>query len=305
MKTSIIGVGHVGATLAYTLVLKGLTNELVLVDKNLEKATSDAYDLNHSLAFTDHVMQIHAGDMDATSNSDVIVVTLSIPWDPSFKTRNDLAPGNIQLLNDILPNLKRLSPNAVYLIITNPVDVITYYAIRNADLDPKKVLGIGTLIDSARFRKYLSDHKSIHPDDIRAYILGEHGESQFTALSISYAGGEHIKEEAYAAEAFINSTHSAYEIVKGKGYTNFGIAMATSLVMETIYLDNNRTVPVSTLVDGLWGVEGVCLSLPAIIGRNGIVRTIIPDLNAKEIISFKKSADIVKNVIKNADNSKN
>lgn len=297
MKTSIIGIGHVGATLAYTLVLKGLTNELVLVDKNLQKATSDAYDLIHSLAFTDHVMHIKAGKTADTKNSDVIVITLSVPWNPSFKSRNDLAPGNIQLLRSILPDLKSLSPEAVYLIITNPVDVITYYAIQIFGLDPKKVLGIGTLIDSARFRKYLSDHKGIHPDDIRAYILGEHGESQFTALSISYAGGEHIKEEAESAEAFINSTHSAYEIVKGKGYTNFGIAVATSLVMESIYLDNNRTIPVSTMVNDQWGVKDVCLSLPAIIGRKGIVRTIIPDLNEQEIESFKKSADIVKNII--------
>jgi len=297
MKTSIIGVGHVGSTLAYTLVLKGLTNELVLVDRNLEKATSDAYDLIHSLAFTDHVMNIKAGNMDATKNSDVIVITLSVPWNSSFKTRNDLAPGNINLLKKVLPDLKRLSPEAVYLIITNPVDVITYYAIQVAGLNPDKVLGIGTLIDSARFRKYLSDHKGIHPDDIRAYILGEHGESQFTALSISYAGGEHIKEEAEAAEAFINSTHSAYEIVKGKGYTNFGIAIATSLVMESIYLDNNRTIPVSTLVNGQWGINDVCLSLPAIIGRKGIVRTITPDLNDNEVSSFKRSAEIVKKII--------
>ncbi len=300
MKTSIIGVGHVGATLAYTLVLKGLTNELILVDQNQQKATSDAYDLIHSLAFTDHVMHIKAGEIEATENSDVIVLTLSVPWNPSYKTRNDLAPGNIKLYKQILPQLKQLSPDAVYVIVTNPVDVITYYAIKEVGLMPSKVLGIGTLIDSARFRKYLSDHKNIHPDDIRAYILGEHGESQFTALSISYAGGEHIKEEAEAAEAFINSSHSAYEIVKGKGYTNFGIAMATSLVMESIYLDNNRTVPISTLVDNFWGVSDVCLSIPAIIGRKGIVRTIVPDLNSNEIDLFTKSAGIVKDIIKKA-----
>lgn len=300
MKTSIIGIGHVGSTLAYTLVIKGLTNELVLVDRNIDKATSDAYDLIHSLAFTDHLMHIKAGDIEATKDSDVIILTLSVPWDSSYKTRNDLAPGNIELLQQILPELKRRSPEAVYLIITNPVDVITYYAIQIAGLRPEKVLGIGTLIDSARFRQYLSNNKGIHPDDIRAYILGEHGESQFTALSISYAGGEHIKEEAEAAEAFITSTHSAYEIVKGKGYTNFGIAMATSLVMESIYLDNNRTIPVSTLVDGQWGINDVCLSLPAIIGRKGIVRTITPDLNPEEIDSFKKSADIVKMIIEKA-----
>jgi len=299
MKTSIIGVGHVGATLAYTLVLKGLTNELVLVDKNLEKATSDAYDLIHSLAFTDHVMQIRAADMASTKDSDVVVMTLSVPWDSSYKTRNDLAPGNVKLYKQILPELKQLSPNAVFLIVTNPVDVVTYYAIKELGLAPSKVLGIGTLIDSARFRKYLSDHKNIHPDDIRAYILGEHGESQFTALSISYAGGEHIKEEAEAAEAFINSSQSAYDIVKGKGYTNFGIAMATSLVMESIYLDANRTIPISTLVENLWGVNDVCLSVPAIIGRGGIVRTIEPDLNQKEIDSFIRSANIVKEIIRN------
>ena len=240
MKTSIIGVGNVGATLAYTLVLKGLTNELVLVDHSKKKATSDAYDLIHSLAFTEHVIDIKAGDYKDTKDSEVVVLTLSVPWQPDFTSRLDLAPGNLKLTREVLPELIKYSPNAVYIIITNPVDVITYYALQISKLPPEKLFGIGTLIDSARYRKYLSDLKGIHPDDIRAYILGEHGDSQFSALSIAYAGGEHIKEEAVAAEAFINSTHSAFEIVKGKGYTNFGISMATSLVLESIYLDNNR-----------------------------------------------------------------
>lgn len=298
MKTSIIGMGNVGSTVAYTLVLKGLTNELVLVDRTREKAVSDSYDLIHSLAFTEHVIKIKAGDYEDAAHSDVIIITLSVPWQERFKNRNDLAPGNIDLMKEVIPKLVQYAPDACFVIISNPVDVITYFAMRIGKLPPEKVFGIGTLIDSARFRKYLSDQKAIHPDDIRAYILGEHGESQFAALSIAYAGGEHIKEEGEAAEAFINSSHSAYEIVKGKGYTNFGISMATALVLESIYLDNYRTMPLSILANDIYGEKDVCLSIPAVLGRNGIIRTITPDLNESEVVAFKKSAQIVRAEIK-------
>ncbi|MGK7397620.1 MAG: malate dehydrogenase [Candidatus Cyclobacteriaceae bacterium M3_2C_046] len=293
MKVSIIGLGNVGATIAYTLVLKGLVQELVLVNKEKEKARSDAFDLIHTLAFTEHTILIKAGDYEDIAGSDIVILTLSVPWQSHFTSRSDLTPGNINLFKEVLPQIVKYAPQALFMVITNPVDVMTYFTLKITGLEDHQVFGIGTLIDSARYRKYLSDLKGIHPDDIRAYILGEHGDSQFAALSIAYAGGEKIKEEAVAAEAFISSTYSAYEIVKGKGYTNFGISMAASLMIETIFLNNNRTIPVSTLIHDFWGISDVCVSVPAVIGRNGIVRWIKPDLNDAEIAAFQRSAQIV------------
>lgn len=297
MKVSMIGLGHVGATLAYTIVMKGLANELVLINRNIDKARSDAQDLIHSLAFTPHRMDIYAGGMGDAKGSDVVILCVSVPWQPSYNSRFDLAPGNVKLFKELLPSLVSSCPDATFIIITNPVDVMTYCMLKITGLPAHRVMGVGTLIDSARFREYLSQEKGVHPDDIRAYVLGEHGDSQFPALSIAYAGGEHIANKIDSEEVFRQAAFSGQEIMKGKGYSNFAVSMATALIVESIFMDSLRTIPVSTLIDGYLGESDVCLSVPAIIGSKGIVRVLKPELNDEEQQAFHVCAGLIREQI--------
>lgn len=298
MKIAILGVGHVGATIAYTLVMQEIGEELFLVNRNLQKAQSDAIDLRHSQAFTEKSMPISAVSLESPPFADLYILCLSVPYESHFKSRFELAPGNVALYQDLIPKLKNQNPEAIYLVVTNPVDVMCYFCLEMGQLAPDKVMGVGTLIDSARFRKSLSEHKGIHPDDIRAYILGEHGDTQFHALSIAYAGGESITDEEESASLIQKSASMGYKIVKGKGYSNFAVSMATALVVESIYLDNKRTIPVSTLINHYLGQNEVCLSLPAVIGRNGIDRVLHPQLSTAEQEAFRHSAAAVKKVIR-------
>lgn len=298
MKIAIVGMGHVGSTIAYTLVIKGVGEELILINRNLQKAKSHAIDLRHSMAFTEKSIKITAAPLDDPPAADLYVFCLSVPYEAQFKSRFDMAPGNYQLFHAIVPKLKASNEEGVFFIATNPVDVMTYYTLEISGLNKNQVMGIGTLIDSARLRKSLSEQKGIHPDDIRAYILGEHGNSQFHALSIAYAGGEVITDEEESASLIRESAISGYEIVKGKGYSNFAIAMATALLIESIHLDNMRTIPVSTLINCYLCENEVGLSLPAVIGRSGIQRVLHPMLSEQEHESFKYSAQVVRKVIK-------
>lgn len=168
MKVSIIGTGHVGATVAFSLVVKGLCDDLVLVNRTHRKAEGEAADLQHAAAFVSRAINVTAGDLDATAGSDVIVFSVSAPADVNFRDRSLLATGNAKLLREWIPQLAERSPDCVLIMVTNPVDVMTYLALQLCDLPPERVIGTGTLIDSARFRSYLSDHLQIHPDDIRA-----------------------------------------------------------------------------------------------------------------------------------------
>ena len=293
MKISIIGIGHVGSTLAYTLMLKDLANELVLIDQSLTKSVSDAQDLTHALTFTDHIIPISGGELDDSKDSDIIIITASVPWQAGFTSRFDLGPGNVRMYKEILPKLSTLSPSAILIIISNPLDIMTFFALKYSGFSSKKVLGVGTLIDSARFRKILSENYHIHPDDIRAYILGEHGDTQFPAISAAYSGGVKIRETEKIEQLLQASESSAYNIVKGKGYTNYAISMATSLVVESIVKNENRTMPISTLIDGFLGIYDVCLSIPVVVGREGITQTLEIALNEKEQKQFHKSAELV------------
>lgn len=296
MKISIIGTGKVGSTLAFSLVVKGLANELVLVNRRLEIAQAEALDLVHAAAFTAEPVQIIAGDYAATENSDLVAICASVPPKPGESlSRTNLAKANAELFaKEIIPQVVRYNPDAVLLVISNPVDSMTYWAWKLSGFPPSRVMGTGTLIDSARYRSLLSAEIGIHPDDIRAYILGEHGDTQFPALSIALTGGQRIDQTARTQQLFEQTVQSGYEIVRRKGYTNYAIALASTLIIESVGHDLRRTIPVSTLVDGYQGVRDVCLSVPAIIGRAGVLRQLQPKLSEEEGEAFRRSAEAVR-----------
>ncbi len=298
MKVSIIGTGRVGATLAYTLTIRGLADELVLVDRRAELSEGEALDLTHAEAFTGHPVLIRAGGIADTEGSDLVVLACSAPWQDHFTSRMDLADDNVRLLSEVVPPLVERSPAACLLVITNPVDVMTFHALRISGLGPRRVFGAGTLIDSARFRAMLSAEVGIHPDDLRAYILGEHGETQFPVLSLAQAGGESLQENEAARRLAGQLARSGFEVVDRKGYTNYAVSMAAALVVEAVAWDTRRTMPLSVLVDGYLGVSGVCLSMPVVVGRRGITRILHPRFSEEEAVAFRRSAQVVAEAIR-------
>lgn len=301
MKITLMGMGRVGSTLAYTLVSRGLGEELVLVDQNRKAAEGEALDLTHMEAFTGHPTAVRAGSIEDTAGSEVIVMTCSVPWSSRYKSRFDIGADNRRMFEEIIPPLVKGSPNAKILVVSNPVDVMTYHALKLSGLGPRRVFGTGTLIDSARFRTLLSGQLGIHPDDVRAYILGEHGESQFPVFSSAVAGGTRIAENAVTDEAFSQACRAGWEVVNRKGHTNFAVSMAVALVVEAIAWDTRRTMPLSVLVEGYLGISDICLSLPVVMGRDGIVRVLEPDLGPEEKAAMLKSAETVREAIRTSN----
>jgi len=294
MQIALVGMGRVGSTLAYTLLLRGLAEKLVLVDRDREVAEGEALDLVHVEAFTGHPAEVVAGEVADTAGSDIIILTCSVPWNPDYTSRADMGRDNLSLFKELVPPLAEKSPDAKFLVITNPVDIMTYYTIRLSGFDPSRVFGTGTLIDSARFRTMLSARMGIHPDDLRAYILGEHGESQFPEFSLAVAGGTRIVEDSDTLEIFRQARKAGFDVVARKGHTNYAISMAAALVVEAIVWDTRRTMPLSVLVDGYQGIHDVCLSLPVVIGRDGITQRLEPDLGASEAEALSRCAQIVR-----------
>ncbi|MBV6639064.1 MAG: hypothetical protein KI791_00030 [Cyclobacteriaceae bacterium] len=298
MKISLIGMGRVGSALAYTILLRGLADELVLVDKNPNISTGEALDLQHAEAFTDHQMNIYGGEINDTIKSDILVICSSVQWNPSYTSRFDIGHDNLKLFKTIIPPLTNISPDAKLLIITNPVDVMTYHAIKLSGFESHRVFGSGTLIDSARFRTLLSQKTGIHPDDLRAYILGEHGDSQFPLFSMAMAGGSKISEDKISREIYEKTRKAGHEVMDKKGHTNYAISMSAALIIEAIVWDSHRTIPVSLLVNGYLDEYDVCLSLPAVIGKNGISKVIEPVLKKGEVMAFHQCAETVREGIR-------
>ncbi len=300
MKISIVGAGKVGMAAAFNLVLRGLARELVLCSRDVERARGEALDLDHAQALLPTQAVIRAGGIEETRGSDLLIFCASVPLDPAESSRLLLGPGNVRLLEELLPPLLEVSPEALVLLVSNPVDVLTWHALRITGLPPSRVFGTGTLLDSIRFRLALSHATGIHPDDLRAYVLGEHGESQFPAMSMAAAGAEKIDDTPAVREMFQDVIHAGIDIFHMKGHTSYGIAAATTAIVESIALDEKRTMPLSVRIDGFCGVRDVCLSVPVVIGRAGVLRVLQPCLDDSEVAQFRKSAELVRRTIESA-----
>lgn len=297
MKLSIVGMGRVGSAIAFAATMEPIVSELWLLNRSIEKAEGDAMDLTHASVLRNSNMTIQAGTIEDAAGSDVIIFTASVsPTRVDWK-RSDLALGNRPLLEHWLPKLAELSPHAVLIMVSNPVDVMTYAAIQITGFPPERVIGTGTLVDSIRYRSLLSSELKIHADDIRAYILGEHGDDQFAAYSVAMTGGEKFFPSETTRRLFRETVNLGYEVYSRKGYTNYGIALATMSIVDSIVYDLRHTMPVSVLVDGFLGVNDVCLSLPAVIGRAGVTRILHPPLSEDEAAAFRHCATRVRETI--------
>jgi L-lactate dehydrogenase len=274
-----------------------MASELLLVNRSRDKAEGDAMDLTHASSLQNSNQRIHAGDVADAAGSDVIIFTASVPMG-DCRSRLAMADENLPLMRDWIPALASGSPNAIFIVVTNPVDTMTYVTIALSGFPPGQVIGTGTLVDSIRYRAALSGELQIHSDDIRAYILGEHGDTQFAATSIAMTGGERFYPSDTSRRLFIETVNAGYEVYRRKGHTCYGIAVATMAILDSIVYDLRHTMPVSVYIDGYLDVHDVCLSLPAVIGRRGVTRVLHPVLNEDEQAAFRHSAEVVAQTIR-------
>jgi L-lactate dehydrogenase len=307
LQVAIIGTGKVGVTLAFTILVKNLAKRLLLVGTEIEKVRGEMYDLRHAQGFLPHSMEIKSVSLSEVTESDVLILTASRKM-TDMKDRLELLTGNVEIFRNIVPPLARQNPQAIFIVITNPVDIMTYLTLRWSGFSPKKVIGTGTLIDSGRFRALIGEYSGIHPADVHAYILGEHGESEFAVFSSATVGGMPLTEQLPVCrstcpvktvpEVFAEAKDGGMMVYRHKGYTNYAIALAAATLLEAIVEDSGRILPVSTLLEGYAGISNVCLSIPAVIGREGVLKTLELSFSSVEREALHRSAEKLKSVIR-------
>ena len=305
-KVSIIGSGMVGSTLGYSLIMEGTVSELVLVDVNRDRAEGEAMDINHAIPFTSPAT-VTAGDYADCRHSDIIVITAGIAQSPG-ESRLALAERNIKILSQIVPRLVEVAPDAIILVLSNPVDLLTYATVRMSGLPWQHVIGSGTVLDTARFRYELSARCKVDPRNIHAYIIGEHGDSEVPAWSLTNIAGVDLEkfcqlcgEKCSSQEltgTFERVRNAAYEIIRLKGATYYGVALGTVRMIEAILRDQNTILTASTLLQGQYGLKDICLSLPAILGREGVRWVVEIPLSEGERRALIQSAEKLKEVLK-------
>ncbi|MEO0376730.1 MAG: lactate dehydrogenase [Cyanobacteria bacterium P01_A01_bin.17] len=302
MKISVIGIGNVGSTISFVLAKDGLATELILYNRTRDIARAEATDIQQALALTSYRLIVRDGELKDTAESGIIIIVASAPMPKQMQNRSELLSHNTQIMRTLIPPLASHSPNAIFINVSNPVDALTYEILQIArqhtdQIDWQQVIGTGTLIDSARFRDLLSTQLGIHPLDINAYILGEHGDSQFAALSSATIGGEPINADPLRQQMVEDAKHSAWKIFQAKGYTNYTVSLAVKLIVRSIVEDLRYTLPVSILMEGYCDVFNCCLSVPCAIGRSGVHRRIETRLNEKEVLAFQNCARTVQQQI--------
>lgn len=300
-KIGIVGLGNVGATAAYALLLSGLADELVLYSRDKSKAHGEKLDLEHGLAFLEHAEIIATNDFADLAGCNVVVFTAGAAQAPG-ETRLDLVKKNTAIIEELVPKIMEAAPETILVIISNPVDVLTYKAAMIANKPVGRVFGSGTMLDTARFRYHLGEILDINPRSIHAYILGEHGDSSFPVLSSASVGGQPLNQfpsysEQQAMDAFEAAKQAAYKIIEAKGATYYAIGVVISKLVRTIMRDAHSVLPVSIPITNYYGEYNVSLSVPCIIGKNGVEQILKAQLSEKEQELFKKSAETLKQFI--------
>ena len=305
-KISIIGAGMVGSSLGYTLIVEHVAGEVVLVDINKDRAEGEAKDIGHTVPFGAPT-QVRAGDYEECRDSDVIVITAGAAQKPG-ESRLTLVDRNVKIYRDIVPRLVEVASGAIIIVVSNPVDVLTYATIRISGRPWQRVVGSGTILDTARFRHELGKHCGIDPRNVHAYIIGEHGDTEVPVWSLANIAGIGFKpycrfcgrgcSDDQRNGIFEAVKNAAYEIIRLKGATYFAIALGTTRMIEAILRDQDTVVTASTLLQGQFGIEDVCLSLPVVLGRSGIERVLEIPLSDDEERALRHSADTLKKVIK-------
>lgn len=306
-KIAIIGAGNVGSTFAFSLMISGLAREIVLIDKNELLAKGECMDLNHGLSFT-HPTKIYAAGFEGCKDADIVVITAGANQKQG-QNRIDLAQENVAIFKDIIPSISNHTKDSILLVVTNPVDILTYVTLKISDLPSNRVIGSGTVLDTARFKYMISEYCKVDPGNIHAYIIGEHGDTELPLWSDASIGGMAIEKYCsdYAglgnaknelAEIFEKVKNAAYQIIEAKGATNYSIALSLVKITRSILRDENSILPVSTLITDYYGISDVCISIPSHVNINGVDHYLKLKLSDQEQKLFKHSANTLKKLIK-------
>lgn len=307
-KITVIGTGSVGATIAYTLTTSGIASEIVMIDINGEKAIGEALDIRQGTPFC-NPCSVYAGNYEDAEGSDIVVITSGVARKPG-QSRLDLAQTNVNVIKSIAPQITKYAPNAVYVIVSNPVDVLTYVFCKCSGIPEHRVIGSGTILDTARLRSRLSEYYSISQQNVHAYVLGEHGDSSFVPWSI--ANISNVPVETYGktvlnaevdfpvlnyddVEEYVRK--SGADVIQRKGATFYAVSMSVCHLCKCILSGIDTTLTVSTMLHGEYGLDDICLSLLSVVDQNGAHSKILLPLTDDEVAKLHKSAESLRSVI--------
>ncbi|WP_177746603.1 L-lactate dehydrogenase [Candidatus Avelusimicrobium fimicolum] len=304
-KVGIIGCGFVGSSSAFSLMQSGMFTEMVLIDADKARAEGEALDISHGLPFA-KPMKIYAGDYSDLKDASLIIITAGANQKPG-ETRLDLVKKNIAIFKSIIPEIKKIDYKGILLIVANPVDILTTVAIKLSGFPANRVFGSGTVLDTARLKYNLGQHLDVDSRSVHAFIIGEHGDSEIAAWSCANVSGIKLnkfcemrgffKHEEAMKRIADEVKNSAYEIIKRKRATYYGIAMAVRRICEAIVRNEKSILPISSLMKGQYGISGIALSMPAIVGRNGVETHVPFEINEQEAADLQKSAKTLQEVL--------
>ncbi len=305
-KVVVIGAGKVGSTVAYTIMMNNLTSEIVLVDVDKSRARGEALDISHGIAYFKQ-LTIREGDYEDCADADVIIISAGIGRQPG-QTRIDLARTNVSITRDILSKIMKHASNPLIMLISNPVDVLTYMVQKESGLPATRVIGTGTMLDTGRFRYLLSQHCKVDVRNVHAYIVGEHGDSEVPVWSRASIASKPFDEycedcprrcqKINRQQIFEETRDGGAEIIKAKGATFYGVALAATRLLGAIMGDENSVLTLSTSLSGNYGISDVAVSLPCVVNRSGIDRYLDIRMTDDELTQLHLSAEKLKGVIK-------
>lgn len=306
-KIAVIGAGMVGSSFAYAAAIEGVANEIALIDLSYERAEGEAMDLNHCLSFLSP-MNIYAAGYEACKDAQVVVVTAGAATQAG-QSRLEVADKNVDITRKIVGSIMEHAASPVLLMVSNPVDVLTYTAVKESGLPKERVIGSGTVLDTARFRYLLADSCKVDPRNVHGYVIGEHGDSELALWSRVNIAGVPLESYCEASGKKCDSDFrknvmedvrtAAYKIIERKGATYYAIGLGMVRIVEAILNDQKSALCISTLVDGQYGLNDVCLSLPCLVGRNGAEQIIEADIAPEELEALHKSAGVLRETIDN------
>lgn len=306
-KVAVVGAGGVGATIAYATLINGVAREIALYDIDHAKVEAEVLDLNHGLRFTPTARVVGSDELDVCVGADVVVVTAGAKQKVG-ESRLDLAGRNSDIFGELIPALVERAPGAVILVVTNPVDVLTYVALQLSGHPSSRVIGSGTVLDTSRLHFLLAEMCGVSVSNVHATIAGEHGDSEFALWSSASIGNVPLSRwittsgepptEAELEDIAERVKHSAYDIIRGKGATTYAIGLAVTSIVTAILDDEHRILPVSTLQEGDYGISDVCLSMPAVVGAGGVVRRMEVPLTDEEHRRLAASAETIRQTVR-------
>jgi L-lactate dehydrogenase len=311
-KISVIGAGSVGATVANDLMIQGIASEIVLVDINEKKAKGEALDVYQGAPFQSPAI-VRPGEYEDTTDSDIVVITCGLPRKPGM-TRLDLAQTNVNILKQVAANVVPHAPDAIYVIVSNPVDILTYAFTKMSGVPENRIIGSGTILDTSRLQAELARRFYINPKNVHAHVYGEHGDSSFVPWSLAHIANNHIDDYKQASpdreridwnrdyeevEQFVKKSGS--KIIENKGATFYAVAMSVCHICKCIYSNAGTALTVSTMMHGEYGIEDVCISTMTIIGPEGVKGKVPVELTFEETQKLRASADALKAVMKDLD----